>query len=60
MKNKIEKRVNILVPCKKCSQNFWPFYNFKETEELEKYCVSCKVLIQGQKIIREGRAYETN
>lgn len=42
MKKKIEKHVNILVPCKKCSQHFWPFYNFAETKELEEYCLGCK------------------
>ena len=31
-----------LIACKKCGEHFWPFYNFKEDNVVEKYCVSCK------------------
>ena len=43
MKKKIKPDSHqALIACKKCGEYFWPFYNFKETEELEKYCFGCK------------------
>lgn len=58
MKKKVEKYGDtVLVPCKKCGEHFWPFYNFfKENGVVENYCVSCKGEIRKKsKLDDDGR-----
>lgn len=33
---------SVLVVCKKCGEQFWPYYIMKETGRLETVCFGCK------------------